>query len=292
MFGTTDPQQTYTVQEGDTITDVAFNNKVSTEEFLIANPEFTNENSLLYPGQKVTIGILKPQFNVLQQDYVVKREVTNYQTETRLDDTKYTNYSVTIQNGIKGENKVTQRVTKINGQITNIEPLTTEVLKEPVKEIVIKGTRTYNIGWGTVVPVGGNWRWPASCSSISSHYGWRWGTLHDGMDIAGCGYGSNIFAAEAGVVVESRKKYGGYAGGYGDNGEYIIIDHQNGFFTLYAHMCPGCRYVKAGDVVYKGQPIGGMGRTGAATGVHLHFGLWRGKPYSGGSQSINPMTLY
>ena len=122
MFGTTDPQQTYTVQEGDTITDVAFNNKVSTEEFLIANPEFTNENSLLYPGQKVTIGILKPQFNVLQQDYVVKREVTNYQTETRLDNTKYTNYSVTIQNGIKGENKVTQRVTKINGQITNIEP--------------------------------------------------------------------------------------------------------------------------------------------------------------------------
>ena len=292
MFGTTDPQQTYTVKEGDTIAGVAFNNKVSTEEFLIANPEFTNENSLLYPGQKVTIGILKPQFNVLQQDYVVKREVTNYQTETRLDNSKYTNYSVILQNGIKGENKVTQRVTKINGQITNIEPLTTEVLKEPVKEIVIKGTRTYNIGWGTVVPVGGNWGWPASCSSISSYYGWRWGTLHDGIDIAGCGYGSNIFAAEAGVVVESRKKYGGYAGGYGDNGEYIIIDHQNGFFTIYAHLCPGCRYVKAGDIVYKGQPIGGMGRTGAATGVHLHFGLWRGKPYSGGSQSINPMTLY
>ena len=85
---------------------------------------------------------------------------------------------------------------------------------------------------------------------------------------------------------------GGYAGGYGDNGEYIIIDHGNGFFTIYAHLCPGCRYVKAGDRVYKGQPIGGMGRTGAATGVHLHFGLWSGKPYSGGSRALNPMTLY
>ena len=111
------------------------------------------------------------------------------------------------------------------------------------------------------------------------------------MDIAGCGYGSNIFAAQDGTVVTSTRKNGGYAGGYGDNGEYIVIDHHNGYFTMYAHLCPGCRYVNAGDNVTKGQVIGGMGHTGAATGTHLHFALWNGYPYYGG-RSLNPMSLY
>ena len=62
LFGTTDPQATYIIQDGDTISDVAFNNKISVEEFLIANPELQDENSLLSPGQVVTLGILKPQF--------------------------------------------------------------------------------------------------------------------------------------------------------------------------------------------------------------------------------------
>ena len=47
------------------------------------------------------------------------------------------------------------------------------------------------------------------------------------------------------------KKTGGYSGGYGDNGEYIVINHHNGWYSLYAHLCPGCRYVQAGDYVEK-----------------------------------------
>ena len=93
------------------------------------------------------------------------------------------------------------------------------------------------------------------------------------------------------TVVESRKKPGYYAGGYGDNGEYIIIDHHNGFYTIYAHLCPNCRSVQAGDIVEKGQIIGGMGDTGMATGVHLHYGLWRGYPYRGGV-ALNAMNYY
>ena len=119
----------------------------------------------------------------------------------------------------------------------------------------------------------GWWGWPATCGTVSSPFGYRWGSFHDGTDISGCGYGSNIFAAQAGTVEVSAKKPGYYAGGYGDNGEYIVINHHNGFYTLYAHLCPGCRAVKAGDYVEKGQVIGGMGMTGAATGVHLHLAL-------------------
>ena len=293
LFGTTEKQKTYTVKEGDTIEDVSFDNQVSTEEFLIANPEFTSASSLLYPGQQVTIGILKPQVNIVEETYRIIRTETNYKTETVYDDSKYENQTEVRQKGVKGENKVTQEVQYINGATHNVVPIETEVLKEPITEIVVKGTKKRYTGGGYGVPVAtkGQWGWPASCSTVSSNFGWRWGVLHDGTDISGCGYGSNIFAAQDGVVVESKKKTGYYAGGYGDNGEYVLIDHENGFYTIYAHLCPGCRYVKVGDRVVKGQAIGGMGRTGAATGVHLHFGMWYGYPYRGG-RAINAMSYY
>lgn len=287
LFGTTKDQQKYTVQEGDTIQDVAFANKISNEEFLIANPTFNNENSLLYPGQEVTLGILKPQFNVVEEDHTVFMEEKNYETETRYDNTKSVGYTETTQAGVKGMNKVTQKIQKINGETTSVIPVSTEVIKEPVKEIIVKGGKessyTGPTGYGNIVATKGEWGWPASCSSVSSGFGYRWGVLHDGTDIAGCGYGSNIFAAQSGTVVVSSSKY--------DNGQYIVIDHHNGYYSMYAHLCVGCRYVQSGDNVVKGQVIGGMGRTGAATGVHLHFSIWRGYPYRGGV-ALNAMNFY
>ena len=290
LFGTTEKQKEYVVKAGDTITDIAANNQMATEEFLIANPSYTDENSLLAPGQVVNIGIIDPQVNVVEQDYVVERVAKKYTTEVRYDNNQWVGYQATTQRGVDGENRVTQRVYKTNGEIKTIEPLSTEVLKAAINEIVVKGKKTYGSGYGNHVAVSGSWGWPASCSSVSSYFGWRWGALHKGIDIAGCGEGSYIFAANAGTVVASERTRGGYSLGYGTNGEYIIIDHGNGYYSEYAHMCPGCRYVKVGDVVEKGQPIGGMGRTGAATGVHLHFAIWSGYPFRG--TPLNPMNFY
>lgn len=290
LFGTIEKQKEYVVKAGDTITDIAANNQMATEEFLIANPSYTDENSLLAPGQVVNIGIIDPQVNVVEQDYVVERVAKKYTTEVRYDNNQWVGYQATTQRGVDGENRVTQRVYKTNGEIKTIEPLSTEVLKAAINEIVVKGKKTYGSGYGNHVAVSGSWGWPASCSSVSSYFGWRWGALHKGIDIAGCGEGSYIFAANAGTVVASERTRGGYSLGYGTNGEYIIIDHGNGYYSEYAHMCPGCRYVKVGDVVEKGQPIGGMGRTGAATGVHLHFAIWSGYPFRG--TPLNPMNFY
>lgn len=290
IFGTTEKQKEYVVQSGDTIADIAAKNQMATEEFLIANPSYTDENSLLAPGQIVNIGIIDPQVNVVEQDYVVERVAKKYTTEVRYDNNQFVGYQATTQKGVDGENRVTQRVYKINGEIKTIDPLSTEVLKAAVNEVIVKGKKSYGSGYGNHVAVSGSWGWPAACSSVSSYYGWRWGTLHKGIDIAGCGMGSYIFAAQAGTVVVSSSTRGGYAGGYGTNGEYIIIDHGNGYYSEYAHMCPGCRYVKVGDVVEKGQPIGGMGRTGAATGVHIHFAIWKGYPFRG--TPLNPMNFY
>jgi len=291
LFGTTEEQQKYTVKSGDTISDIAFSNKISTEEFLIANPNFTDENNLLYDGQEVTLGILKPQFSVVEEDHKVFREEKNYPTETKYDNNKEVGYTQVEQAGVKGENRVTQKVQIVNGETVNIVPVSTEVIKEPITEIIVKGGKQKSYyggaytgsGYGDVIATKGQWGWPASCSSVSSGFGYRWGTLHDGTDIAGCGYGSNIFAAQSGTVVQSSSKW--------DNGQFITIDHHNGYYTMYAHLCVGCRYVSVGDHVEKGQVIGGMGQTGLATGVHLHFGMWQGYPYRGG-RALNAMQFY
>ena len=287
LFGTTKDQSKYQIQDGDTISDVAFNNKISVEEFLVANPTFKDENSLLAPGQLVTIGILKPQISIVEEDHVVKDEEKKYTTKVEEDPNQYTNYQVVKQKGENGLNRVTQKVQKINGETVSVVGLEnqTQVLKVPVEEVVVKGTKPepWSGGYGDLIVTKGMFGWPATCSTISSPFGWRWGTLHDGTDIAGCGYGSNIFAAESGQVVTVSYKY--------DNGQYIVIHHDNGYYTMYAHLCSGCTYVKVGERVTRGQPIGGMGQTGFATGVHLHFSVWTGPPYVGGT-ALNPMAFY
>ncbi len=291
LFGTLDEQQKYTVQSGDTISDVSFNNKLSNEEFLIANPEFNDVNSLLYEGQQVTISIIKPQFRLIEIDHQVSTQDIPYETETRYDNTQPTTYEETIQEGVVGSQLVTSKVQKVNGQVENavIDNSATQVLKEPIKRIIVKGTKQPSYGGGTNSSLSSNskiegyWLWPTRTPYyISSPYGYRWGTLHDGTDIAGAGYGSPIYASNNGIVVASTYKY--------DNGEYIIINHNNGYYTLYAHLSE--RYVSVGQEVTIGQTIGAMGQSGYATGPHLHFGLWRGYPYSRGSSSMNAMRLF
>jgi murein DD-endopeptidase MepM/ murein hydrolase activator NlpD len=111
---------------------------------------------------------------------------------------------------------------------------------------------------GTGVPAGG-WIKPAQ-GTVSSEYGPRWGTEHEGIDIA-AGSGSAIRAAGDGVV-KKASWYGGY-------GNAVIIDHGNGVQTLYGHASK--LNVKEGDRVRAGQLIANVGSTGDSTGPHLHF---------------------
>ncbi|MEO8290366.1 MAG: peptidoglycan DD-metalloendopeptidase family protein [Gaiellaceae bacterium] len=99
--------------------------------------------------------------------------------------------------------------------------------------------------------------WPVS-GPITSGFGWRWGRMHEGIDIsAGCG--TPIRAAAAGTVVVA-----GWMGGYGN---LVVIDHGNGLATAYAHQSA----IYASGSVSQGQTIGAVGSTGNSTGCHLHF---------------------
>ncbi len=280
LFGTTEPQTTYTVQDGDTIEDVSFANKMSSQEFLIANPQFKNESSLLFSGQQVLLGILSPQVKIIENQHVVELQEIKYETEVRYDNTQLIGYTATTQKGQNGVTQITTKVNKENGQVIDLVIAGTETITPVVNEIIIKGGKSNDY---VVSGDLGIWAWPTNIPyTISSHYGYRWGTLHDGTDIAGTGRGSPIKAAQDGVVVQ--------ADSYWPNGIFATVDHQNGYYTLYAHM--DFRYVSVGDYVTMGQVIGGMGDTGFATGVHLHFSAWYGYPYRTGSRSFDAMQLY
>ena len=103
--------------------------------------------------------------------------------------------------------------------------------------------------------------WPIAGSRITSHMGQRWGKNHSGIDIA-AGVGTVVLAAQDGEVIESSFNVGGY-------GVSIIIKHQFGYVTRYAHLQSAL--VKPGTVVKKGQIIAYSGNTGHSTGPHLHF---------------------
>ena len=286
IFGTVEDQAKYTVQEGDTIEDVSFANKISTEEFLIANTNFNSKDDLLFPGQEVTLGILAPQFRTVEEDYIVEQKTVPFETKYEDDNTQYVGYEKVKQEGQSGVSIVTEIQKKVNGEILSTININTVEVKPSVDKVIVRGTQKYSIGgtWSGDVPVGvGSWVWPTNVPyTIGSGFGYRWGKLHEGLDIGGTGYGSPIKAANNGVVVQS--------GHTGTNGNYIVIKHANGYHTMYAHMAT--RYKGVGETVYAGDVIGLMGDTGFATGVHLHFAIYDGMPYRGGVP-LNPFkTVY
>jgi murein DD-endopeptidase MepM/ murein hydrolase activator NlpD len=115
---------------------------------------------------------------------------------------------------------------------------------------------------GASVP--GNWSLPTN-GPYTSCFCARWGTFHDGIDLAGP-LGTPIYAAGDGVVLDA-----GPASGFGN---WVVIQHANGDVTIYGHM----RYyfVHKGDTVKAGQQIALVGAEGQVTGPHLHLGVRQG----------------
>ncbi len=116
--------------------------------------------------------------------------------------------------------------------------------------------------------------WPAN-GVFTSGYGWRWGRMHNGIDIA-APVGTPIFAAAAGVVTFAGWNSGGY-------GNLVEIAHPDGSFTLYAHNQR--LLVREGQEVEQGDQIAEMGSTGFSTGPHLHFEI-----HPAGQGAVNPMA--
>ena len=279
LFGTLEKQKEYVVAAGDSIKEIAYKNKLSVNEFLIANPEFTSANNLLYEGQKVNLGLINPQFILVEEDHTVELQDDPYETKIEYDDSIIVGYEKVSQEGVNGQSRITKKIQKQNGDIYSVVVTKREIIKAAVPKIIVKGSK--------VVPNVGNvglWRWPASepwC--ITSPFGWRWGKHHNAVDISCSGYGSPVYAANNGTV-----EVADYTSPW-PNGNYVVINHNNGFYTIYAHLASV--EVVAGQVVSMGDVIGTMGHSGNATGTHLHFGIATGFPDRGGTY-YDPMDFY
>ena len=282
LFGSLKEDQYYTVEEGDTIESIAYKNKLATEEFLIVNPEFTSSNNILSVGQQVKVGLINPIVDVVVETHNVIDQASQYKTVTQEDASMDYGKEVVVSEGQDGMDRLTTKIKTVNGETTNVVIVSSETLTPSVDKVVKVGTKIY-AGGGTAPIMSGSWAWPTiSQYYISSYFGYRWGKVHEAIDIAGSGEGSPIYAAGSGVVVTSQNK--------GSLGNHITIDHGNGYYTLYAHL--HSRNVTVGQTVQKGQQIGTMGHTGFATGTHLHFGLYRnGMPYKDGTP-LDPLSLY
>ena len=287
IFGTTKEQGKYTVKSGDSIEEIAFNNQLGVNEFFIVNPQFNNVNTLLAPGQEVSIGLIEPILSLIVEEHVVEDQEILFKTEYEYDPEKSVTYVKVVQEGSKGLQRITQKIQSVNGEIlaVQIDRSATQLLKSPVTKKVIKGTRTST---GFYVHLDGDYGWPTNSPyKIFSYFGYRINpvtrerALHEGIDISGPGHGSPIYAVADGTVVTS--------GSHVSYGNYIVISHADNLYTLYAHN--SLLYARVGQTVKKGQIISLMGSTGRSSGTHLHFGTYIGMPHGGG-RVFNPLQLY
>ena len=185
---------------------------------------------------------------------------------------------------------LTREFLVINGTVAEGDRVTL-IRCQGGQKYVVLGTRTvfventvYTTG-GETLPdgadiVGIGWQFPfKSGYTITSAFGVSRSTgKHKGVDLAGAS--KHIYPVNSGTVI--KKNYDG--DGYGN---YIIIDHNNGYWSLYAHMKQV--YVKVGQTVNHNTILGIEGSTGRSTGSHLHLEIRKGTNSS--ANVINPITF-
>lgn len=288
IFGNNSSDKKYIIKSGDDLEKIAEKNSMSINELLIANADLSGETSLIYVGQELSIGTLDPVFTTIVEKHVVEDQKVKYKTKYEYDNKMYQGQQKTKQEGKDGVTRVTQKVKMVNGEITQAYIVSSEELKPVINRIVVKGGKQVQRG-------DGEWLWPTNFPyMISSRFGWRWGKMHRGIDICGPGRGSPIYAARGGVVVDIKSD--------GSSGYYVTIQHDNGFYTRYAHLQntngndrlgltnSATKYVYVGKRVNAHDVIGEMGSSGGSTGVHLHFEIWDGPPFV--AQCFNPLLYY
>lgn len=256
----------HTVQTGEVLGIIAEQYGLKTQDLLELNPDLT-EKSVLQIGQEIVVTGQEPFITVVTVESLKTEEIIKYSTQKKSDSSMYKGDRRIQQRGQDGQKEVLYHIVKENGIVKDREIIEEEIITEPTDQIELVGSK--------IKPSRGSgiFSWPAVRGTITSKFGPRWGRTHAGIDISGV-RDRTIKAADNGKVTTA-----GWHNGYGN---YVIINHDNGYQTLYAHM--SSLSVKRNQVVTKGEKLGVMGSTGRSTGIHLHFEVIKN------GKSLNPLN--
>ena len=250
-------ETTYTVVKGDTYNGIAYRNDMSLSDLMELNPQASL--SRLMVGDVLNVKEVVPALSVQTVEHVTYTEAIPCPVEEVQDDKMYKGDSKILTQGEEGEAQVQADVVYVNGYERDRTVTDTTTLREPTTTVKAVGTkeRPKTASKGTYL-------WPVSSHRINSYFGGRkiFGSYsyHSGLDIHAV-YGEAVKAADGGTVT-----FAGYKGSYGN---LVIITHDNGTQTYYAHN--SSLVVSAGQKVYQGQTVAKAGSTGRSTGVHCHF---------------------
>lgn len=248
--------QTYTAQDGDTVESIVNATGVSFDSLAQMNPELLELDQEVEEGTELITGAASAE---LLKVKVVRQDTEMVAIPFETQNTESSEYDfgkvITLQEGVEGSEEVTYETTMIDGVVTDRQAISYTVLQASVPEITVTGTKLKS---GMIAKIGsGSFIWPVPNYKYVS----RWmGSGHRGADICAA-YGTTIIASDSGTVVA--------AGWHYSYGNYVQIDHGNGYTTLYAHMSE--ILVSQGQAVSQGDAIGRVGSTGNSTGNHCHF---------------------
>ncbi len=237
---------TYRLQEGDDLAILAIEWGVDSELLACVTRSGLEPLSSLRPGQLILIANPRYRCHIVQPGESVVQIAAQYEMDPAVLVADDWNKLLSADDALA----VGRRILVLDGKRPDLQ-----ALREEPDAAAMTPTPTS-------LPMAafygdGHFLWPVDGGVITQ--GYRAG--HRALDI-GAALGTAIFAADNGIVLKSGYGTDGYGG-------RVIIDHQNDYVTLYAHLSQSL--VEAGDKVQKGQVIGYVGSTGNSTGPHLHF---------------------
>lgn len=273
LLGNTEEIVEYELKEGDNIWDIAIKHGTTMDHILEINPQIEDETRMQI-GEVIKLEVPDPILSISTTEQATFKELIPAEIEYVEFSDLYKDETKVYQEGYDGVKEITVDVHKVNGKEVSRDLITEKVLKEPKTKVIAFGTKEKpkpTTSEGNKKPSSsvsssnsGMFMHPLNgAGTLTSNYGSRWGSFHRGLDIAAPA-GTPIYAAASGTVTYSGYNQGGF-------GKLIIIDHNNGYQTYYAH-CSSL-YVQVGQKVSKGQNIAGVGSTGNSTGNHVHFEL-------------------
>lgn len=256
-YGRNTERQYYTVIDGDTLSGVGSKNNglTGTQVMLLNQDKIISADQVITAGMVLNVTYFTSPITVTVTKERLAQEVIMPDAPQYVnDDTMYTDESAIDVEEETGLQNVLYKETWVNGVVQEGEVESKKIVKNPIQGVIRVGTQLKpDVGTG-------NYIWPVD--NVYCTNGWYGYPNHRGIDLVNLyeRYGP-IYAADTGTV--ETVAWGSV------DGNYVIINHNNGYKTHYGHMSR--IIVSEGDIVTRGDQIGNIGMTGVATGPHVHF---------------------